>query len=59
MFILHVAKVPNEGKICRGAGMNAITHLYLSLREALAGLEGEEFWMVRWICERIEKKEMA
>ncbi len=39
--------------------MNAMAHYYLSLREALAGLGGEEFWMVRWICERIEKKEMA
>jgi hypothetical protein len=38
--------------------MSPMAHFYLSLREALADLEGEEFWMVRWICERIEKKEM-
>jgi len=35
--------------------MTTVAHFYLSLREALAGLDGEEFWMVRWICERIEK----
>jgi len=35
--------------------MGTMAHFYLSLREALADLEGEEFWMVRWLVERIEK----